>query len=94
MVTVGMDYEVREGKNEVFEAGFRRVLEVMSAMGGHVRSRLFRDVSSPTSYLIHSEWETREAFTAFIRSAEFAAVTRWGSEEILAGRPTHKVYGA
>ena len=93
MITVGMDYVVREGKNEVFEAGFGRVLEAMSGMNGHVRSRLFKDVASPTSYLIHSEWETKEAFTTFIRSAEFAEVTRWGSEEILTGRPTHKIYG-
>jgi len=93
MITVGMNYEVREGKGAAFEEGFRKVLEVMATMPGHVRSRLFQDVSHRGSYLIHSEWETREAFTAFIRSREFADVTRWGSQEILAGRPTHQVYG-
>jgi heme-degrading monooxygenase HmoA len=93
MITVGMSYEVREGKGTVFEEGFRKVLAVMEAMPGHVRSRLFQDVNRPGSYMIHSEWESREAFTAFIRSREFAETTRWGSEEILAGRPTHQVYG-
>ncbi|HKY33602.1 MAG TPA: antibiotic biosynthesis monooxygenase family protein [Candidatus Polarisedimenticolia bacterium] len=93
MVTVGMNYEVREGKGPVFEDGFRKVLAAMTATTGHVRSRLFRDIDSPGSYLIHSEWESKDAFTAFIRSREFAEVTRWGSEEILAGRPSHKVYG-
>jgi len=94
MVTVGMNYEVREGKGPLFEEGFRKVLGVMAGMPGHVRSRLFQDVNSAGSYLIHSEWESREAFGAFIRSREFAEATRWGSEEILAGRPTHTVYGA
>ena len=93
MITVGMNYEVREGKDRVFEEGFRRVVEAMSGMPGHIRSRLYKDVASPMSYLIHSEWETKEAFTTFVRSSEFAEVTRWGAEEILATRPTHKVYG-
>jgi len=93
MITVGMNYEVREGKGPVFEESFRKVLEVMSKMPGHVKSRLFRDVDQTGSYLIHSEWESKEAFTGFIRSADFAEVTRWGSQEILAGRPSHKIYG-
>jgi heme-degrading monooxygenase HmoA len=92
MITVGMNYEVRQGKEQVFEEGFRKVLQVMAGMPGHQKSRLFKDVDRTGSYLIHSEWESKEAFTAFIRSREFADVTRWGAEEILAGRPSHKVY--
>lgn len=93
MITVGMNYEVREGKGPVFEEGFRGVLVVMAGTTGHIKSRLFKDIDSPGSYLIHSEWQSKEAFAAFIRSKEFAEVTRWGSEEILTGRPSHKVYG-
>ena len=93
MITVGMNYEVREGKGPVFEQSFRQVLAVMSAMAGHVRSRLFKDIDSPGTYLIHSEWESKEAFMGFIRSSEFSEVTRWGAQEILAGRPSHKIYG-
>lgn len=93
MITVGMNYEVREGKGPIFEESFRKVLSVMSAMPGHVKSRLYRDIDSAGSYLIHSEWDSKDAFTAFIRSKEFGEVTRWGAEEILAGRPSHKVYG-
>jgi len=93
MITVGMNYEVRQGKGAAFEEGFRKVLEVMAGMPGHVKSRLFKDVDAPGSYLIHSEWESKDAFTAFVRSEEFARVARWGAEEILAGRPSHKIYG-
>jgi len=93
MITVGMNYEVRPGKEPVFEDGFRKVLGVMGGMHGHVKSHLYKDIDAQASYLIVSEWETKEAFTAFIRSPQFADVTRWGAEEILAGRPSHKVYG-
>lgn len=93
MITVGMNYEVRAGKEQTFEDGFRKVLEVMGTTNGHVKSRLFRDIDSPGSYLIHSEWKDKESFTAFIRSAAFADVTRWGSMEILSGRPSHRIYG-
>ncbi len=93
MITVGMNYQVRPGKEQIFEEGFRNVLGVMAGLPGHVRSRLFKDVDDPGAYLIHSEWESRDAFGAFIRSREFAEVTRWGAEEILSGRPSHKVYG-
>jgi heme-degrading monooxygenase HmoA len=58
-----------------------------------VNTRLYRDVVSSQSYLIHSEWETRDAFTAFIRSDAFREVTNWGKEEILADRPSHRIYG-
>jgi len=93
MITVGMDYQVREGKGPTFEEGFHKVLKVMSKMSGHIRSRLFKDVDNPGDYLIHSEWESRDAFMAFLRSDEFAETTRWGAREILAGRPSHRIYG-
>ena len=93
MITVGMNYEVLEGKTAEFEEGFRKVLVVLGETPGHVRSRLFRDVDQAGSYLVHSEWESREAFSGFIRSEAFADVTRWGKEQILAGRPSHTVYG-
>lgn len=92
MITVGMNYEVREGKEQIFEGAFRRVLAVMSTTPGHVESRLFRDVDNPRSYLIHSRWDSEPSFTAFIRSPLFAETTRWGAEEVLAGRPSHKIY--
>ncbi len=93
MITVGMNYEVRPDKGQAFEDGFRGVLKVMGTTQGHVKSRLFRDIDSTNSYLIHSEWDSKEAFTAFIRSQAFTDVTTWGTMEILAGRPSHKVYG-
>ena len=92
MVTVGMNYRVRDGQGQTFEDGFRGVLDLMKTLDGHSESHLYRDTDDAKEYLIVSEWESQEAFQTFIRSKEFAATTSWGSEEILEGRPKHKVY--
>ncbi|GJM45500.1 MAG: hypothetical protein DHS20C21_23420 [Gemmatimonadota bacterium] len=93
MVTIGMNYDVLPGKETLFEEKFQAVLKSFGEGSGHVVTRLYRDVSDSSAYLIHSEWETRDAFMAFIRSDEFRAVTNWGKEEILADRPRHRIYG-
>ena len=92
MVTVGMNYQVLPGKEEVFENAFSQVLKVMSEDEGHENSHLYKDVKDPNSYLIVSEWGDEEAFNAFVRSEKFGKVTNWGKEQILAGRPKHQVY--
>ncbi len=92
MVTVGMNYTVLPGKETVFERAFGQVLAVMQAMPGHTLSHLYRDVAAANSYLIVSEWSDKAQFDAFIKSEQFAKVTNWGKEQILAGRPRHQVY--
>jgi len=92
MVTIGMNYQVLPGKNEVFEKAFTAVLEVMKDSPGHTRSFLYKDVSNAQSYLIVSEWNDQTAFGVFTKSDAFARVTNWGKEQILAGRPSHQVY--
>jgi heme-degrading monooxygenase HmoA len=92
MITVGMNYQVIEGKQQDFEDKFAGVISALEAAEGHSSSTLWKDVSNGASYLITSEWSEEQAFTDFIRSDEFRAVTNWGKEQILAGRPQHKVY--
>ena len=92
MTTIGMHYDVVPGKEEEFEQGFLRVIEHLKAVAGHVDSHLYEDVAVTGSYVILSEWETKEAFDAFLRSDAFKQVTAWGKAEILRGRPRHKVY--
>ncbi len=93
MITVGMNYEVLEGKDQPFEKKFALVLDVMAKTPGHQKTHLYQDVFQERSYLIVSEWETRATFDAFIQSEAFAQVTNWGKEHILASRPKHEVYG-
>jgi heme-degrading monooxygenase HmoA len=92
MTTIGMHYDVVAGKEEEFERGFLNVIEHLKTVAGHVESHLYEDVQTIGSYVILSEWETKESFTAFLQSDAFKQVTSWGRAEILRGRPKHKVY--
>jgi len=92
MITVGMNYEIREGKDQAFEKMFGKVLNIMGKTEGHVKTHLYRDVFETRSYLIVSEWSTRTAFDSFIESEQFSKVTDWGNADILASRPRHDIY--
>ncbi len=92
MITVGMNYHVIDGKQQDFEEKFAAVITALEAAEGHTSSTLWKDVSDTASYLITSEWSEEQAFTDFIRSDAFRSVTDWGKEEILSGRPQHKIY--
>ncbi len=93
MVTIGMNYAVREGKEETFENAFRKVAKAMEDMPGHTESHLYRDVNDPRQYLILSQWSDKAKFDEFISSDTFRSVANWGKEEILIGRPRHEIYG-
>ena len=92
MITVGMNYRMIPGKESDFEEKFAAVLGALNAAPGHTSSTLWKDVADGASYLITSEWNDEQAFKDFITSDAFRSVTNWGKEQILAGRPSHKVY--
>ena len=92
MVTVGMNYHVLPGKQADFEQKFAAVIGALRAAAGHTNSTLWKDVSDDASYLITSEWSDEDAFKQFIGSDAFRTVTTWGKEQILSGRPQHKIY--
>ena len=92
MITVGMNYHVIEGKQTDFEEKFAAVINTLRAAEGHSSSTLWKDVSDDASYLITSEWSDEQAFLDFIHSQAFKDVTSWGKEQILSGRPQHKIY--
>ena len=93
MVTIGMNYHVIAGKEEVFEAACANVIKTMEGIDGHSTSSLFHEVGDgDPSYLIVSDWESEDAFQAFIASDAFKKVTNWGKENILRARPRHTTY--
>jgi heme-degrading monooxygenase HmoA len=92
MTTIGMHYEVIPGKEEEFENGFLKVVEHLKTIPGHVESQLYENVANTGSYLIWSQWKTKQDYEAFLRSDAFKQVTSWGKAEILRARPRHKVY--
>ncbi len=87
-----MHYEVIAGKEQEFERGFLDVIEHLKTVAGHTDSHMYEDVASVGSYVILSQWETKEAFEAFIHSDAFKKVVAWGKAEMLRSRPRHKVY--
>ncbi len=92
MITVGMNYHVIEGKQQDFEDKFVAVIDALKAAEGHSSSVLWKDTADSASYLITSEWSEEKAFMEFIKSEGFREVTDWGKEQILSGRPQHKIY--
>ncbi len=94
MTTIGMNYEIREGKDKPFEKKFVKVMEVMKGVPGHLDTKLYRNAFLERSYLVISEWADRATFDAFVSSDTFRSVTAWGEANILATRPSHVEYGA
>src|ERR1043165_6405362 len=92
MTTIGMHYDVIPGKEEEFERGFLGVLEHLKSLPGHVESHMYEDVASVGSYVILSQWKTKDDFDRLMKSPEFAKVVAWGKAEMLRGRPKHKIY--
>jgi heme-degrading monooxygenase HmoA len=92
MITVGMNYHVLAGKQHEFEEKFQAVVGALKKAPGHTNSTLWRDVEDDASYLITSEWSDEQAFRDFMSSQAFKDVTDWGKEQILSGRPQHKIY--
>jgi len=93
MVTIGMNYDVIAGKEQVFEDACANVMRTMEGIDGHDASELFKSVSSDSpAYLIVSRWSSEQAFKDFVASDAFKKVTNWGKENILAGRPRHTTY--
>jgi heme-degrading monooxygenase HmoA len=92
MTTIGMHYDVIAGRETEFKDGFLKVIDHLKTVPGHVDSHLFEDVAMPGSFLILSNWQTKQDFEGFIHSDTFRQVTNWGKAEILRGRPRHKVY--
>jgi heme-degrading monooxygenase HmoA len=88
-----MNYEILPGKEGRFEQVFEGVVALMKTLPGHEETRLYKDVANGHMYLIVSQWSDRAAFDAFIGSDRFRKVVDWGKEGILAGRPSHQVYG-
>ncbi len=93
MVTIGMNYFVIPGKEQIFEDACAKVVETMEGIEGHDESSIYREVGDGDPvYLIVSRWRDEQAFKDFTASDAFKKVTNWGKLNILAGRPTHTTY--
>ncbi len=57
--------QVIPGKEAEFEAAFAEVSRKVKGTPGHVRDELLREADRPGSYVLLSEWESKEAFLAW-----------------------------
>ena len=97
MVTIGMNYFVRDGKEEVFEGACAKVIDLMTEIDGHDESSIYRRVDPRVEngnpvYLVVSRWASEQAFQEFVSSDAFKKVTDWGKLNILTGPPKHTTY--
>ena len=61
---------VKEGREDDFEQAWRAIAEEVRRAPGNIRQALLRDRDDPRSFVVTSDWESREAFTDFERSPE------------------------
>lgn len=93
MVTIGMNYFVIPGKEQIFEDACKKVVSTMEGMEGHDASSIYREIGDAEPvYLIVSRWQNEQAFHDFVASDAFKKVTNWGAQNILRGRPQHTTY--
>lgn len=92
MVSIGLEYVVRKGKDREFIEVTRRTIASLKNVAGHSSSRLFQDVDDPHTFLVYSEWASSKEYQAFLRSDVFTATQSLGREELLATRPRHTVF--
>ena len=57
--------KIKPGEEAAFEAAYNQVTRKVKGTPGHVRDELLRDTGAPGSYVLLSEWESKEAFLAW-----------------------------
>lgn len=67
--------KVKDGRGEDFVHAWRAIAEHVRTVPGNLRQALTRDPDDPDSFILTSDWSTRDAFSKFERSPEQDALT-------------------
>jgi heme-degrading monooxygenase HmoA len=70
MVRATLYVTVKSGRGDDFEQAWRAIAEEVRNAPGNLRQALSRDPDDASSFVVTSDWETREAFHDFERSPE------------------------
>ena len=70
MIRATLYMQVKEGQEAEFESAWLGVAEQARRIPGNLRQTLLRVEDEPSSYVITTEWESREAYAAFEVSPE------------------------
>jgi len=70
MVRATLSMKVKDGRGSDFEREWQAIAEVVRKVPGNLRQALTRDPEDPDSFVVTSDWISREAFGEFERSPE------------------------
>jgi heme-degrading monooxygenase HmoA len=62
--------KVKDGRGADFEREWRAIAEKVRTVPGNVRQALTRDPDDPDSFVVTSDWSSKEDFSKFERSPE------------------------
>jgi heme-degrading monooxygenase HmoA len=69
MIRATLHMKVRPGTEEEFVRAFRAIADEVRRDPGSVRQTLMRDPDDPTSFVVMTDWVSREAFRQFETSS-------------------------
>jgi heme-degrading monooxygenase HmoA len=70
MVRATLYMKVKDGRGSDFEREWLAIADEVRKVPGNVRQALSRDPEDPDSFVVTSDWRTREQFGKFERSPE------------------------
>src|SRR5437764_11687280 len=70
VVRATLNMKVKEGRGSDFEREWRAIAEEVRKVPGNLRQSLARDPDDPDSFVVTSDWSSRETFGQFERSPE------------------------
>ena len=70
MVRATLRMKVKEGRGDDFIEAWTLIAAEVQKDPGNLRQALTRDLGDPDSFVVTSDWESREAFSAFETSPE------------------------
>jgi len=83
--------KIRPGEEAKFESAYSEVTGKVKGTPGHLRDELLHDVDKPGSYILLSEWESKEAFLAW-EHAPIHMQTTTPMRPYWAGRVERRIY--
>jgi heme-degrading monooxygenase HmoA len=70
MVRATLYMKVKDGRGSDFEREWLAIADEVRKVPGNIRQALSRDPEDPDSFVVTSDWRTREEFGKFERSSE------------------------
>jgi heme-degrading monooxygenase HmoA len=70
VVRATLSMKVKDGRGADFERAWAKIAEEVRKVPGNLRQALTRDPDDPDSFVVTSDWRSREEFGKFERSPE------------------------